>query len=102
MPVTDAVQCCDEFCGGETFGTHGTDIRGEQHHVHVDVEAVLQGQARIGHAVGGVDRQREVAQGIRHAYLAVSMTYCADSCWCTSARDPLRASIAYRPAGATQ
>ena len=102
MPVADAVQSGDKFCGGETFGTHRTEIRGEQHHVHVDGEAVLQGQTRTRHPIGGVDGQRKVAQGDRHAYLAVSMTYWADSCWCTSASCALRASIAYRPAGATQ
>jgi hypothetical protein len=80
MPVADPVQSGDESCRGEAFGTDRTEIRGEQHHVHVDVEAVLQGQARTGHPVGGVDRQREVAQGTRHAYFAVSKTYWADNC----------------------
>lgn len=65
MPVANPRQRGDKPCVGETFGTHRTDIRGEQHHVHVDVEAALQGQARSGHPVGGIDRQREFAQGVR-------------------------------------
>jgi drug/metabolite transporter (DMT)-like permease len=43
------------------------EVRREQHDVQVDVEAVLQRQTRTGHTVGGVDPQREVAQGVRHA-----------------------------------
>jgi hypothetical protein len=67
MPAADPVQRRPEACVGEAFGAHRTEVGREQHDVHVDVEAVLQRQTRTGHTVGGVDPQREVAQGVRHA-----------------------------------
>ena len=66
MPAADPVQHRVEACVVEAFATHGTEVGGEQHHVHVDVEAVLQRQAGGGHPVGGVHPQGEVAQGVWH------------------------------------
>lgn len=62
MPGADAVHRRGKSDVGERFGADGAEVRREQHHVHVDVETVLQRQAGVGNSRLGVHRQGEFAQ----------------------------------------
>jgi hypothetical protein len=62
IPGPDAVRRRGESGVGELFGADGTDVCREQHHVHVDVETVLQCQAGVGNSRLGIHRQGEIAQ----------------------------------------
>jgi hypothetical protein len=61
VPASDQVHRRGESVVGERLGAHRAEVGREQHHVHVDVEAILQCQTGAGDAFLGVHRQRESA-----------------------------------------